>query len=342
MILMVVAIVCGLAASYMTSRVIADRSSDTEVEKVTVLVAKKNISMGTLLKEPEKVFEEKQFTKGEEPKRAIKTYDLIKDRRLNKPLSAEQFVTPDDLNDKSQDGLAGGMAKGMRAVALKVNLDTVVGGFVLPHSRVDIVSVVRRNENDTYSKIILQNVLVLACDSISQRPDDKQSIAATTVTVQVTPAQAETISLATELGTLRLILRPFGDEDKVTTAGVTPKGITTGTDGKSPDDLVASDSDTGGRTPVWGSKVPDVPTTKQADAAPEAPPAPKTHTLTIFNGDSVTKAVFTLGEKEGEADVQIEKSQPDRPAGKAAPRPATTDKPATTEKPATDKPATDK
>jgi pilus assembly protein CpaB len=322
MILMVVAIVCGLAASYMTSRVIADRNTDSEVEKVAVLVAKKNISMGTLLKEPEKLFEEKQFTKGEEPKRAIKTFDLIKDRRLNKPLSAEQFVTPDDLNDKAQDGLAGGMQKGMRAVGLKVNLDTVVAGFVLPHSRVDIVSVVRRNENETYSKIILQNVLVLAVDAISQRPDDKQSIPATTVTVQVTPAQAETLSLATELGTLRLILRPFGDEDRVTTAGVTPKGITAATDGKADDQVVSGDAEGGARTPVWGSKVPDVPASKQPETAPEPPPAPKTHTLTIFNGDSVTKAVFTLGDKEGEGNVQIEKSQPDRPGAKAAPTPA--------------------
>ena len=43
MILMVVAIVCGLGASYMTSRLLAERGEApaAEQKKVTVLVAKK-------------------------------------------------------------------------------------------------------------------------------------------------------------------------------------------------------------------------------------------------------------------------------------------------------------
>src|SRR5437762_1668651 len=102
-ILMVVAIVCGLAASYMTSRVIADRDAQVEVEKVSVLVARRNLAMGTLITDPAKLFEEKQFTKGEEPKKAIRNLDDLKERRLNKPLAAEQFVTADDLNDKERD-----------------------------------------------------------------------------------------------------------------------------------------------------------------------------------------------------------------------------------------------
>ena len=39
LILMVVAVSCGLGASYMTSRLLADREQD--VEKVAVLIAKK-------------------------------------------------------------------------------------------------------------------------------------------------------------------------------------------------------------------------------------------------------------------------------------------------------------
>src|SRR5438128_170250 len=152
LILMVVAIACGLVASYMTSRVIADRSDKPTDEKVTVLVARKNIPMGTLVKDPEQWFEEKQFTKGEEPKKAIRIFEELKDKRMNKPLSAEQFVTPDDLASKEQEGLSGSMQRGKRGFAIKVDAASSVGGFVLPHSRVDIVSVVQRNENETYSK----------------------------------------------------------------------------------------------------------------------------------------------------------------------------------------------
>ena len=70
-ILMVVAIACGLVASYMTSRVIADRSKESEEEKVAVLVARQNLAMATHIIEPAKLFEEKLFTKGEEPRKAI-------------------------------------------------------------------------------------------------------------------------------------------------------------------------------------------------------------------------------------------------------------------------------
>src|SRR5882724_12569671 len=196
MILMFVAIGCGLAASYMTSRVIAERNADQgEVEKISVLVAKKNMNLGTHLKNPEHQFEEKFFVKGEEPKKAIRTFDLLKDKRLNKPISAEQFVTEEDLVDKVNDGLSAVVQPGMRAIGLKVTAESSGGGFVLPHSRVDLVHVVR-NEKETTSKIIMQNVLVLAVDQAAVKPEDKNSFIPQTVTVEVTPKQAEALALA--------------------------------------------------------------------------------------------------------------------------------------------------
>ncbi len=145
MILMFVAIGCGLAASYMTSRVIADRSTEqAEVEKISVLVAKKNIGLGTLIKDPEAQFEEKAYIKGEEPKKAIRVFEQLKDKRLNKPIAAEQFVTDEDLFNKDNSGLESVVKPGMRAFGLKVNVESSGGGFVLPHSRVDLVHVVKK------------------------------------------------------------------------------------------------------------------------------------------------------------------------------------------------------
>jgi pilus assembly protein CpaB len=319
--LMVIAIGCGLAASYMTSRLLAERSNkEVTEEKVKILVAKKNLPMGTLIKVPEDLFEEKPFTKGEEPKRALRNFEQLKDRRLNKSLNAEQFVSTEDLMDKNNDGLGSQMAKGMRAYGVKVNAESATGGFVLPNSRVDVVWVLRNaHNNETGSKIILQNVLVLAVDTIHQRPDDKSAIVGNTVTLCVTPEQAEKLTLAQELGQLKLILRPFGDEEVVRTQGANPKEIVRGNDSAEP-----PDSDLGSKAPVWGgSKVPDVPKTgeeKVADNKPvDPPPAPKTHTMTIYNGESVTKAVFVLGDKDGPTEVQIEKSQPER---RTEPRPS--------------------
>jgi pilus assembly protein CpaB len=301
LILMVVAIVCGLAASYMTSRLIAERSTEkSDEEKVAILVAKQNLATGYLIKEPEKMFEEKLYTKGEEPKKAIRTIDQLIDRRLNKPVNAEQFVTAEDLVSKEQDGLSGVMKAGMRAVGLKVNVDSAVAGFVLPHCRIDIISVMRRNENETYSKIILQNVLVLAVDQTPLRPDDKPAMVASTVTVQVTPAQAEALSLASDLGSLRLILRSFGDEEKVATRGVTPKSLLQADNGEAKEP----------EPPPPPKPAPAPAPAPVVVVKPKEPPPPKTHTLTIYNGESATKAVFILDDHNVPRSSQIEQSLP--------------------------------
>ena len=231
MVLMMVAIGCGLAASYMTSRVIADRTADQgEVEMTTILVAKKNLNLGTLLKDPEACFEEKSFTKGEEPKKAIREFAMLKDKRLNKGVTAEMFVTQDDLWDKEHDSLAGQIPAGMRGFGIRTNVEQSSGGFVLPHSHVDLVSVIHGPNGETKSKIIMQNVLVLAVDQDSNRSNEKNSMVPTTVTVQVTPAQAEQIALAQDMGQIRLILRSFGDDTVVHTGGAIPSGLGRGSE----------------------------------------------------------------------------------------------------------------
>jgi Flp pilus assembly protein CpaB len=166
--------------------------------------------------------------------------------------------------------------------------------------------VVKRGD-EMFSKIILQNILVLAVDQMQTRPDDKPTLVGATVVVQVTPAQAETLSLATEMGTLRLILRPFGDDDKTKTVGALPKnlqGANAGNSEEAQDDEVPLQ-----RSPV-AAKAP------AAAKTPEPPPM-KRHTLTIYNGDAVTRAIYLLDEQDNAVATKIERSQSE-PAPEAA------------------------
>ena len=52
MILLIVAVTCGLGASYMTSRLLAERQTEPE-DKVKILVAKKNLDQGLTIKNVE-------------------------------------------------------------------------------------------------------------------------------------------------------------------------------------------------------------------------------------------------------------------------------------------------
>ncbi len=170
MMLMVVAIGCGLAASYMTSKLLAERNSaQAEEAKVKVIVAKIKVPAWMNIKDPDKYFEEKEIPESIAPKKGVKELSKLKDQRLSQPLSEGEYVLEDKLVNAEQVGLIAKLPPGMRAIALKVNAESLAGGFVLPGYRVDVVSTTRGNTNESVSKIILQNMLVLAVDTIAQR-----------------------------------------------------------------------------------------------------------------------------------------------------------------------------
>jgi pilus assembly protein CpaB len=342
LILMVAAVGCGLGAAYMTNQLVANRNRTESVErKVAVLVAAKNIPMGQLVKDPEKVFT--IALRGEEdvPKKAIKSgvlenppndaaqlpedvraklWEQVKERCLNKSLTEGNYVNPDDLMDKHQYGLQAVMSKGMRAVTVKVDAASSAGGFALPNSRVDVLWVKRGNEQEAVAKTILQNVLVLAVDTHNVRPDDKQAVLANTVTLEVSPEQSERLALAVATGDLRLTLRAFGDEESVKSQGAKIRTIATGpsstTDTNSVEEVVSEEP-----AKVWAQKLPDVkvqptPPPVEAAKAPEPPPAPKTHLLTIVNGESIRKVRFNLDSEDAEPIIDVQKPTPNSGPGK--------------------------
>src|SRR6266446_6437141 len=119
LILMVVAVTCGLGASYMTSRLLADRNGD-DAEKITVLVAKKQLDNGVAIKVPQDLFEEKLFIKGEEPRDALAKLDDLKGRVMKKTLRQGDFIRADDMLDSKdpQSTFSVNLPQGYRAVGL--------------------------------------------------------------------------------------------------------------------------------------------------------------------------------------------------------------------------------
>ena len=70
------------------------------------------------------------------------------------------------------------------------------------------------------SKIVLQNIKVLASGAKIDSPEDqRQPTEAKAVTVQVTPNQAEKVVLAANEGKLQLVMRNYGDQEDAETSG---------------------------------------------------------------------------------------------------------------------------
>jgi len=109
---------------------------------------------------------------------------------------------------------------GMRALSVPVDEVSDIAGFVLPHAHVDVIVSAANGGASPLTKIVLQDVEVLAiAQDIEQVGDKAQPVHV--VTMLVTPDQAERLTLASTQGGLRLALRNYDDKAVVATNGIT-------------------------------------------------------------------------------------------------------------------------
>jgi pilus assembly protein CpaB len=111
-------------------------------------------------------------------------------------------------------GLTSIIPEGMRALSIQVNSIIGVAGFVMPGSRVDLILIseppsdVRGSRpKEVASKIILENLEVLAVGQNVQRDVEGKPQTVQDVTLLVTPEQAQKVALATQDGRIQLALR---------------------------------------------------------------------------------------------------------------------------------------
>ena len=116
-------------------------------------------------------------------------------------------------------GLAAVLGPGRRAMTVKVNDVTSVAGFTLPGSYVDLLVSTTDEHNKPLSKIVLERVLVLAVAQELSSGDKSKMASVGTVTLDVSPEQAERVDLARNVGSLSLALRNTSDMERVATVG---------------------------------------------------------------------------------------------------------------------------
>lgn len=98
------------------------------------------------------------------------------------------------------------IADDMRAVTIRVNDVNGVAGFVLPGDRVDVMLTRTPGRDNGITDLLLQNVKVLGVDQqASEKNDDP--VVARAVTLEVTPIQAQKLTLGQTVGQLSLSLR---------------------------------------------------------------------------------------------------------------------------------------
>ncbi len=122
-------------------------------------------------------------------------------------------VTTKNTTSADRVGTLINLKPGMRAVSIRVDEATSVSGFAQPGSYVDVGAVLSPSPNSKpVSKVIVQNLRVLANGRDTQAKSDGQR-SGSTVTLEVSPAQAGMLALATREGSLYLILRHPADKE---------------------------------------------------------------------------------------------------------------------------------
>jgi pilus assembly protein CpaB len=115
------------------------------------------------------------------------------------------------------------LPSGMRAVAITIDTRgaTSAGGFILPNDRVDVIRTYRDDDasrsggGDTQvSETLLNNIRVLAIGQTVQERNGEKVVTGETATLELTPAQAELVTLAQKVGQLSLALRSLVDANQ--------------------------------------------------------------------------------------------------------------------------------
>ena len=219
MLALVMAVFCGLGAAYLA--MFYKPPGNQGPKMVDVLRTKNKVPFREKISDPQKYFEVVAVPELNLPKNILTSFDLIKDQSLNKNLTEQSFVTTDDLLGPNQNYLTDQLEKGKRLFGLTVNAESLAGGFILPGSTVDLIGTKRLANNNIETQTVLENIRVMAVgdkSTINEKPGDvRHSIIETTVTLEVSPEEAQVLAMWKSIGEIKLSARAKIDTEKVNT-----------------------------------------------------------------------------------------------------------------------------
>jgi len=237
----VIAAVFGLIAAFLTLSYLKGAKSDdggTSVATVGAVVATRDIPERTTIKEG--MVEVRQISADARHNLALPDKAMAVGQTTRQSIAAGEQVLRNKIADGAQAvGFSANVPSGKRAVAISVNEVVATGGHIGVGDYVDVIGVFEVSDPNAKNTAasgqsdkpkpyvavtLLQNIQVLAVADKSEptiqsggNNSDKQAKGqsqAKSVTLALTPEQAEKTFLAEEIGTLRLALRPFGDDEQ--------------------------------------------------------------------------------------------------------------------------------
>lgn len=339
-VLLALALGCGLIAAVGINQVMANRKTESKPtgEMKPIFVATTDISPGDLITPKSVKLEE--WPVGKVPEGALSKVEEIDGRRARVKVFAGDVLRENKLFNKGETGhLATELIPaGYRVVAVEADEVAAGGALIRPGDRVDVLVHMERNPHkgveNTTTQTILQDIKVFAVGDVytlDPGRDDDKSLSAKTISLLVTPEQAQKLTMASEMGKIRLTLRSHADSLQSQLDPTSPTFLHRLEQGASrlEESLFKAEKDTSKKSGLLDflgqlSKEPN-----EATQPPAEPETPKTEawTMRVLSGQEV--ADVRMQRSPGERNLWTTVSAELEPAIPAAPVPPTAQVPTT-------------
>ncbi len=315
--LLMLALGCGLVASIGITQVMSNRDATappTTAETEPVFVAAIDISMGDPL--APQMMRLEDWPKDKVPPGALTKIEDIEGRWPKTKIYSGSPLLDNQLLSKgaSDQGATGLIPKGYRVVSVKVDAVSSGSSLIRPGDRVDVLAHLEKSPSknipETCVRTFLQDIKVFAVNDIfalDSADDTGKSIKAQTVSLLVTPDQAEKVMLASELGRIRLVMRSPEDDQQTAVQGASPQELFGIADGANRDEesLLKPAEQTGMPSEVDDFlELLNTQNRQPSEAADAAPRATETWAVRLLAGSDVkdTLLIADRGEPQEGSD----------------------------------------
>lgn len=225
-ILLAVGIIVALITSFLTYDWLqekADAKNVAPLKTVEIGVASVDLPWGRVITKD--MVEYKPFLQDSLPLGYSTKESPLEGRVVITPIKVNEPIFESSLAPKNIEtgGVAAVISPNKRAMAVKVDKVIGVSGFIYPGNRVDVLVTLRKEgKQDPITKIVLENVLVLAAGTeVETEKKGQKATQVDVITLEVSPIEAEKLAHAATEGKIQLAMRNFMDTSDVLTKGST-------------------------------------------------------------------------------------------------------------------------
>jgi len=231
-IMLVVALVIGGVGIYAANSFIENQLAayeekyKTKEKMVQVVVPKKSLPRGMRLKQSDLVVREIPLAYVDKGAVSPNKYKVAVGQRLSFAVEGGRPLLWAHLESGAVPTFSGKLPEGHRALSFSVDKINSISGFLQPRDRIDLMLTYKNSRKKKITRPMIQNLLVIATDKKVQTEKfgnngSKKASSYKTLTVQVSPEDAEKIILAQDVGTLTAVLRHPDDKKLISSRSMT-------------------------------------------------------------------------------------------------------------------------